>query len=259
MGRASPRDRFFTPRVAKAIMSPLGIVLFGAGAAASILAGLPLAVAAGVGALAWGGRVAAAVGAPAPTARVPPTELSEPWRGYAVQAQEAKQRFDRVVASVAPGPLRERLAQLSTRLDDGVDESWRIARRGHEIVAAVGTIDTASAERELAELHAGRGDGAPSAAEIDTARSLEAQLASAQRLVALANRSRDRLRLLDARFDELLARTVEVSVGTGDTDVLGDDVDGLVIELETLRMAMEETDQAGKSWPPSPSSPSASA
>ncbi|MBA3605267.1 MAG: hypothetical protein H0W46_04705, partial [Acidimicrobiia bacterium] len=54
MGRASLRDRFFTPRVAKAIMSPLGIVLFGAGAAASILAGLPLAVAAGVGALAWG-------------------------------------------------------------------------------------------------------------------------------------------------------------------------------------------------------------
>ena len=74
--------------------------------------------------------------------------------------------------------------------------------------------------------------------------SLSAQLASAQRLVSLADRSRDRLRLLDARFDELVARTVEVSVGTGDTDVLGDDVDGLVNELESLRMAMEETDRA---------------
>ena len=67
---------------------------------------------------------------------------------------------------------------------------------------------------------------------------LEAQLASADRLVALADRSRDRLRLLDARFDELVARTVEVSVGTGDTDVLGNDVDGLVSELEALRIAM---------------------
>jgi len=235
-------------------MSPLGILLFGAGAAVSIGAGLPVAAAAGVGALAWGGRVAAAVGAGGPMPRVAPTELSEPWRGYALQAQEAKQRFDRVVTSVAVGPLRERLQRFSGRLDDGVDESWRIARRGHEIVAAVATIDTASAERELAELHAGRGDRQPTVADTDTARSLEAQLASAQRLVALADRSRARLRLLDARFDELLARTVEVSIGTGDSDVLAEDVDGLVNELEALRMAMEETDQAGQLLPPLPAS-----
>ena len=69
--------------------------------------------------------------------------------------------------------------------------------------------------------------------------------------MALADRSRDRLRLLDARFDELVARTVEVSVGTGDTDVLGDDVDGLVSELESLRIAMEETDRAALP-PPGP-------
>ena len=73
---------------------------------------------------------------------------------------------------------------------------------------------------------------------------LEAQLASARRLGDLATRSRDRLRLLDARFDELVARTVEVSVGSGDTEVLGDDVDGLVSELESLRIAMEETSRA---------------
>ena len=55
------RDRFFTPKVARAMMSPLGIVLAGAGAAAGIVVGLPLVAAAGVGALAWGGRVLAAV------------------------------------------------------------------------------------------------------------------------------------------------------------------------------------------------------
>jgi len=234
-------------------MSPLGIVLFGAGAAASIVAGLPLLAAAGVGALVWGGRVAAAVGgsSPTPTARVAPDRLSEPWRGYALAAEEAKRRFDRVVASVAAGPLRDRLTTLSGRLDDGVDESWRIARRGHEIVAAVSTIDTDAAAHELAEL---RAQGQLSPAKADTARSLEAQLASADRLVALASASRDRLRLLDARFDELLARTVEVSVGTGDSAGLGQDVDGLVTELEALRMAMEETDQAGALAPPTPSS-----
>ena len=35
-----------------------------------------------------------------------------------------------------------------------------------------------------------------------------------------------------------------MSVGSGDTDVLGNDVDGLVTELESLRIAMEETSRA---------------
>jgi len=61
MPRRSFRDRFLTPQVAQAIMSPLGIVLFGVGAAGAILVGAPLAAAAGVGVLAWGGRVLAAV------------------------------------------------------------------------------------------------------------------------------------------------------------------------------------------------------
>ena len=51
----------------------------------------------------------------------------------------------------------------------------------------------------------------------DTVKALESQLQSAERLATLAQRSRDKLRLLDARFDELLARTVEVSVGSGDS------------------------------------------
>jgi hypothetical protein len=161
-----------------------------------------------------------------------------------MQAEDAKKRFDRVVASVPAGPLRDRLQQLSGRLDEGIDESWRIARRGHELVGAIAQIDTASAQHELAELKRAVGRKQPTPAQRETAQALEAQLASANRLVALADRSRDRLRLLDARFDELVARTVEVSVGSGDTDVLGNDVDGLVNELESLRIAMEETDRA---------------
>ena len=111
---------------------------------------------------------------------------------------------------------------------------------------AIGQIDTASAHRELAELRGSVGDGTPTPSQRQTAQALEAQLASANRLVALADRSRDRLRLLDARFDELVARTVEVSVGSGDTDLLGNDVDGLVNGLESLRIAMEETDRAAR-------------
>jgi hypothetical protein len=255
MARPSFRDRFFTPRVAEAIMSPLGILLAGVGTAAGILVGLPVVAAAGIGVAAWGGRVLAAVPGGTPSARVAPSSLSEPWRSYGLQAEESKRRFDRVVESVAPGPLRERLELLSGRLDQGVDESWRIARRGDQIGAAIGKIDTVSAEAELADLRRRLNGVAPSPAQAQTIEALEAQLASAQRLTALADGARDRLRLLDARFDELLARTVEVSVGTGDTDVLGEDVDGLVHELEALRMAMEEAERAGQSEalpPPEP-------
>jgi len=241
MARLRFRDRFLTPKVAAAMMSPGGIVLAGVGAAVAIVAGAPLLLAAGVGAVAWGGRVLTAV--PANDARPQPARLSEPWRSYAEQAQEAKRRFDAVVASVASGPLRDRLDRLSQRLDDGLAESWRIARRGHEIVAAIGQIDTSAARAELDELRRS-GAGAQAGARGDTVRSLEAQLATTERLAVLADASRDRLRLLDARFDELLARTVEVSVGTGDSEGLGEDVDDLVTELEALRAAMEEADQA---------------
>ena len=136
MARLSFRDRLFTPKVANAMMSPGGILLAGVGAAATILAGAPLALAAGVGAVAWGARVALSM--PRNSERPQPNQLSEPWRGYAQQAQDAKKRFDGVVESVAPGPLRDRLTTVSARLDEGVDESWRIARRGHEIVQAIG-------------------------------------------------------------------------------------------------------------------------
>ena len=247
MARRSFRDRFLTPPVARAIMSPLGIVLFGVGAAGSILVGAPLVVAAGVGALAWGGRVLAAVPRNPSTDRVEPFTLADPWRSYVVGAQDAKARFDRVVADMDRGPLRERLTDLAARLDDGIDESWRIAKRGNDISDALARLDTVRTRAELAQLRLALADRPPTAAAAKTIQSLEAQIGSAQRLQATEDDARDRLRLLDARFDELVARAVEVSLGTEDSDVLGDDVDGLVGELEALRAALEETNSAGDS------------
>ncbi|MGH9134160.1 MAG: hypothetical protein ACRDZZ_09505 [Ilumatobacteraceae bacterium] len=260
MARSRFRDRFLTPPVARAIMSPLGIVLFGAAAAGAILIGAPIAAAAGVGVLAWGGRVLAAVPRnPKRGDRVEPFTLGDPWRSYVVGAQQSKQRFDRMVGDMAAGPLKDRLADLAGRLDDGVAESWRIARRGNDISGALARLDTVSAQAELAQLRATVGTTA-SRSTAKTIEALEAQIASAQRLQQTADDAQSRLRLLDARFDELVARGVEVSIGAGDTDVLGNDVDGLVSELESLRIALEETNAADgtpgsdglpSTWPPS--------
>ncbi len=139
MARSSFRDRFLTPPVARAIMSPLGIVLFGAAAAGAILIGAPIVAAAGIGAVAWGGRVLAAVPRdPKRGDRIEPFTLSDPWKSYVIGAQQSKERFDRMVHDMAAGPLKERLADLASRLDDGVAESWRIARRGNDISGSAG-------------------------------------------------------------------------------------------------------------------------
>jgi hypothetical protein len=242
--RRSFKDRFLTPPVARAIMSPLGIVLFGAGTAAAILAGLPILGAGAVGLGAWAARVIAAVPRDPSRAKLQASSLAEPWKSYVTSAQDAKQRFDRIVGDMTAGPLRQRLAELASRLEDGVDESWRIARRGNDITNALGKLDTISAQAELAQLRAQigarpTGMQGPTASETQTIQALEAQLASADRLQTVAGDARDRLRLLDARFDELVARAVEVSVGAGDTTLLGNDVDQLVTELESLRAERE--------------------
>ena len=88
-----------------------------------------------------------------------------------------------------------------------------------------------------------------------TMQALSAQVDSARRLETIANDARDHLRMLDAKFDELVARAVEVSVGAGDSNLLGNDVDELVSELESLRVALDETNRAESasgSLPPPP-------
>jgi len=234
------KDRFLTPKVARAIMSPLGIVLFGAGTAAAVLGGLGLfAPLVGVGA--WSANVLRSVPRdPQPfTATV--TKLAEPWSTYVADARQARQRFDDVVTSMAAGPLQGRLAELGRRLDDAVGETDRIATRGNALSEALGRIDIVTPQAELARIrseHTGRG---MSPTTTETVRALDAQVQAGQRVAAAAHQAQERLQMLDARYDELVARAVEVSLGTGDSESLGHEVDELVTDLEALRQALDET------------------
>jgi hypothetical protein len=238
-------DRAKTPRVARAITSPSGILLAGAGASAAILGGLPLIAAAGIGLAAWAARVALALPRKAPEDRIQPERLAEPWRSFVREAQDAARRYRRAVAATAPGPLRERLADIGTRIDTGVLVSWRVAKRGDALEGALGEMDLRAVADELraveAEAAARRG---PQGASLErTAAALRAQLSSASRLGAVAAEARDRLRLLDARLDEAVARAVELSLGAGDVSAAGGlqgDVEQLVEEMEALRAALDD-------------------
>lgn len=248
------RDRLYTPRVARAMLSPSGMLLAGGAAAATILVGggllaIPAAL------VAWGLRVAGAMPKGQSPLAVDAFALSEPWRQYVQGAQAAKLRFDRTVKGTSPGPIRDRLGDLSKRLDAGIQDCWRIAKRGDDIDDALKNLSTADARRELAELQRSVGTRQPTAAEANTAKALESQLASAARMQAVSSDANARLRLLDARLDELVAKAVEVSVGAGDSGWLSEEVDGVVTELESLRLALEDTNAAaGRSLDPPPTS-----
>jgi len=217
--KRSFRDRFFTPKVARAITSPSGILLAGAGASAAILLGLPVAAILGIGALAWGGRVAAAVPRNASPQNIDPFALQDPWRSFVRSAQDAQRKFNDAVNNAQKGPLRDRLTEIGGRLGDAVTECWRVARQGNALADARSQLDTSDTERELAGLDRS------SASYDKTAEALQAQLASAQRLETTINDARDRLRLLDARMDEAVARAIELSVQGSDVEHAARDFD----------------------------------
>lgn len=244
MSSSSLRDRFFTPKVARAIVSPSAIVATGAGAAAGILVAGPVGGVVGA-ALLFAGRVAAAIPRRGPSARVDPFSLSDPWKRLVRDALAARDQFDQAVRSTRSGPLRDRLRSIGSRVDEGVDECWEIGKAGHALSQARRRIDVPEIERELAML------GTPTTPTGEqTVAALQAQLDTARRMDETIRETHDRLRLLNARLDEAVTRSIELSVSTGgegQLDQVGRDVTAITHDMEALRQALEETRQLGGS------------
>jgi hypothetical protein len=237
------------------MFSPSGIVLAGLGASAVIATGLPLLAAPVAAVAAWAARVAVAIPRDRPAERIDPFTVSEPWRRFVVEALRAQVRYQQAVAATEPGPVRQRLESIGARIDEGVQEAWRIARRGAQLVDARATIDVADVRRELAAVEGQAGEGWARGSAVErTAAALRSQLDTADRLDRTIAEARSQLQLLDARLDESVARATELSVRIGDVDELGPvgaDVDDLVQEMEALRLALEET-SGDRTDPPRP-------
>ena len=231
-----------TPAVARAIMSPSGILLAGAGVSAGILAGIGIPAAVVVGALVWGGRVGYAVMKGRPrTEKIEPFTIQDPWRTLVHRAQSTGQRFEDAVRQTAPGPLRDRLAEVGERVQTAVSQAWAIAKRGNALDNAVQALDIEGVRRQLAQAQRNAGRDTNQDAIV---RSLQAQVDSAERLATVAEDARNRLQRLNAELAEAVARAVELSLSAADAGALqplGSDVENVVGELESLRQALEET------------------
>jgi hypothetical protein len=233
------RDRFFTATTARAILSWRLLVGAAAGVVAGLL-GVPWLGAVAIGAAVYVGAVALAMPKPPKPAPLDPFALSEPWRRFVQSAQRSKRQLAETVRSTRAGPLRDRLQGVVDRLDEAIADSWQIARRGDEIDSAVRGLDPPRLRSKLESLRTQAG-ATPSDDLAAAIASVESQLASADRLKQLSSSTVDRLRLSEARLDELVSRAAEVSIGASDTTEFASDVDDLVLELEGLRLAVQET------------------
>ena len=241
------RDRFFTPKVARSITDAPAIVAVGAGVSLAILAGLgPIGAVIG-GAAFLAGRVGVAI--PRKDRRASSIDafsLKDPWRRMVTDAQAAGRQFDDTVRRARQGAIRDELESLRTGIEESVLECWRVAQAGHELTTARARIDVFGAQRELDELQSTAG---ASATVASTARALEAQLATAARMDATIGDARDRLRLLNARLDEAVTRSIELSASSAGADQfqrVGADVAGIVDEMEALRQALDVVNSPGE-------------
>lgn len=160
---------------------------------------------------------------------IDPFVLSEPWRRSVSAAQAAQRRYTEIVAATPAGPLRSNMESITRQVQRGVEECWFIARRGDELDAALNRLDSTSLRTRFDQ-----------STDDATRASLQAQLDSAQRIRTTRDDTDQRLRLLNTRLGELLAQAAEVSVGADATGDLGNAVDDVVTQLESLRLALED-------------------
>jgi hypothetical protein len=233
------RDRFYTPQTAQALLSWRILVGVGVGIV-NALAGVPILLSIALGALIYAGTVARAMPKGPERPSIDPFILSEPWRQLMQGAQASQRKLRQTVSGAADGPLKTTLQDVADQLEHGLTEAWQIARRGDDIDDAVRRLDPTALRSKLGTLRQ-RASESPSPEADAAIASVERQLDSADRLKQQSEQTAAALRLTQTQLDELVARASEVRVGTVDTDAYAREVDDLVVKLEALHQAVQET------------------
>ena len=138
-----------------------------------------------------------------------------------------------MLAGVREGPVRDRLTDAGARLDAGVAAVWEIAQRATQVERTLAALDPERVTDEYKRAKRRADDP-----ELEAV--LAQRFGSVQRLLNTLDDTDHRLRLLDARLGAAVAGAAEVALGGVGADRLGDELDGVVTELRTLRAALDE-------------------
>ena len=167
--------------------------------------------------------------------RPDPDRLNPALRAPVRAAYAAADQFATLVAGMADGPLRTRLASMTPRIEAGVQAVWETAERADRIDRHVATLDP---ERATAELKAARRAGADRA--VVEARA--ARFASVQRLLNARDQAIERLPLAEARLDAAVARAAEIALvgvsGDAALSQLDAELGDALLDLEALAAAL---------------------
>lgn len=183
-----------------------------------------------------------------PLDEVQPGALPERWASPVQQALAARERYGRLVATLRPGPLRERVVVLAERVDAGVLATWQTAQRATELESVLAAIDVAdataahkAAKRDLEQ--ARRAGAVPSGLE-ERAEALADRHTSVSRLQNALDDSGTQLAIVEARLEAAVARIAELALRPeASAAALSDDLDQVVDELGALRRALDGLDQ----------------
>jgi hypothetical protein len=174
---------------------------------------------------------------PGPLAHVDAATLPPRWAPAVADAVAARRRWLDLVAGVRPGPLRDRLAQLGARVDDGVLAVWDTAVRAVEAERVTQALD---ADRVVDEYKRAKRDPAADPALVEA---LHARFTSVQRVLNSVEDTARQLQLLEARLGAAVARAAEVALVAGsggrDAEALGEELDAVVGELGALRDSLD--------------------
>jgi hypothetical protein len=192
------------------------------------------------------GSGSAVAGGPGPDSGSAVAGMEEPWAAYVRSAESLGSRFMAAAGRVAAGPFQGPLRGLTEQVERSVEQSRQLAGHGQVLVTARRAIDVAAVDAGLAAArHALRADRTDSADhERQIVEALEAQRTAADRMDEVIDDVAGRLRLIEARLGEALARVVELPVharAPGEPPPgTAADIDLLVSDLEALRQALDE-------------------
>lgn len=208
--------------------SALLVAAVAGGMVALLGGGVPGALA---GALAgWGARVLlAALWRPPRPAPPDPFAVGEPWRHHVQAVLRHQRRFTEACSSLPDGPLRQRLEQLGTQVDDTGAQMWEMAQAGHRL---------SRARRDLGP----RGPG-PAADPGGDHRDAElVHLDATGRLDTSIDALERQLGALEVQLGAVVARAIEITATAGTATGSGTerDLTALMDEMEALRLALDE-------------------